>query len=85
MSRLDSTDKGRGVLVSKPKADIYTVLLGIALGSILLGIICLLLELNRYNFDVKATVQLPARQQATGDATWSRLAQCAPLPTWEEA
>jgi hypothetical protein len=63
VSRLDSTDKSRGVLVPKPKADIYTALLGIALAAILLGILCLCLEMNRYNWDVKPAVTMAAPKQ----------------------
>ena len=55
MSRLDSTDKARGVVVAKPKADAYTALLGIALAAILLGILCLLLEMSRYEWKTSAT------------------------------
>ena len=60
MSRLASTDKTRGVLVAKPKADAYTALLGIALGAILLGILCLCLEMSRYNWNIKATGMISA-------------------------
>lgn len=54
MSLPDSTDPGRGVVVHKPKADIYTVLLGISFVSIVMAIIFLCMELSRYNWDVKA-------------------------------
>lgn len=54
MSLPDSTDPGRGVVVHKPKADVYTVLLGISLLSIVMAIIFLCMELSRYNWDVKA-------------------------------
>jgi len=64
LSQPQSTDKG-GVKVAKPRPDVYTVLLGIALGAILLAIICLAMELSRYNWDYKATTvrvsQAPAR------------------------
>jgi len=50
----DSTDPGRGVVVHKPKADVYTVLLGIAFAAILMAITLLCMELSRYNWDVKA-------------------------------
>ena len=53
LSQPQSTDKG-GVKVAKPRPDVYTVLLGIALAAILLGILCLSLELSRYNWDYKA-------------------------------
>ena len=55
MSSQNSPDPGRGVVVQKPKADIYTALLGIALTAILLAIICLWLEMSRYKYDYKAT------------------------------
>lgn len=54
MSLPDSTDPGRGVVVQKPKANIYTVLLGIALTAILMAILFLCLEMSRYNWDIKA-------------------------------
>jgi hypothetical protein len=44
----------RGIAVAKPRADIYTVLLAIALLAILLAILCLSLELGRYGWDYKA-------------------------------
>lgn len=54
MSQPQSTDKG-GVKVAKPRPDIYTVLLGISLAAILLAILCLCMELSRYNWDTKGT------------------------------
>jgi hypothetical protein len=54
MSQLGSTDRGPGIAVQKPRPDIYTVLLGLALTAILLAIICLVLELGRYGWDYKA-------------------------------
>lgn len=72
MSRLASTDKARGVVVAKPKADAYTALLGIALAAILLGILCLCLEMSRYNWDYKATGMISAPNRgATGQFTAS--------------
>jgi hypothetical protein len=53
MSAADSTDAGRGVYVPKPKADIYTVMLGISLGAIVFAIILLILELNAFDWDIK--------------------------------
>ena len=55
MSQLGSTEKGPGIPVPKPRPDIYTVLLGMSLTAILIAIICLVLELGRYNWDYKAT------------------------------
>jgi hypothetical protein len=50
----DSTDPGRGLVVHRPKANIYTVLLGISLTAILMAIIFLCMEMSRYNWDIKA-------------------------------
>ncbi|MBX3411367.1 MAG: hypothetical protein KF708_01525 [Pirellulales bacterium] len=55
MSQADSTDTPRGVYVQKPKADIYTVMLAIALVAILVACVCLFLEMRAYNYDIKAT------------------------------
>ena len=64
LSQPQSTDKG-GVKVAKPRPDVYTVLLGIALAAILLGILCLSMELSRYNWDYKAdAVKLRAQAPA---------------------
>lgn len=55
MSPPDSIDHTRGaVLVAKPKADVYTVMLAIALAAILIACIVLGLELRQYNFDIQA-------------------------------
>jgi hypothetical protein len=54
MSQLGSTERGPGIAVQKPRPDIYTVLLGLALTAILIAIICLVLELGRYGWDYKA-------------------------------
>jgi hypothetical protein len=43
----------RGVLVEKPKANIYTVLLILSFVAIVIGCICLYAEMNAYNFDFK--------------------------------
>lgn len=60
MSLPDSTDPGRGFVVQKPKANIYTALLGIALVAILMAILFLCLEMSRYNWDFKAAGQKAA-------------------------
>lgn len=54
MSLPDSTDPGRGFVVQKPKANVYTALLGIALLAILMAIMFLCMEMSRYNWDFKA-------------------------------
>lgn len=37
----------------KPKSDVYTALLAVSFLAILLGILCLCLELSRYNWQFK--------------------------------
>ncbi len=46
-----------GVLVQSPKSDIYVVMLGIALGAILLASLLMALLLNRYGFSVKVSAR----------------------------
>jgi hypothetical protein len=41
-------------VVEKPKANIYTVLLSLSLVAILIGCLCLYLEMRAYNFEFKA-------------------------------
>jgi len=43
---------GRGVYVQQPKNDIFVVLLGVALGAMVLGCLFLVVKLNAYGFDV---------------------------------
>jgi len=40
----------RGVFVQTPKSDIFVALLGVAVGAMFLGILLLVLVLNRYGF-----------------------------------
>jgi hypothetical protein len=54
VSQAVSTDSPRGVYVQKPKADIYTVMLAIALVAILVACVCLFLEMRAYNYDIRA-------------------------------
>jgi len=46
----------RGVVVEKPKANIYTVLLILSLVALLIGCLCLYGELSVYEFKTKAAV-----------------------------
>ena len=48
-----------GILVQKPKSDIYVALLGVALGAILLGSLLLVLKLNQYGFKTTPALILP--------------------------
>jgi hypothetical protein len=42
------------VVVEKPKANIYTVLLILSFIAIVIGCLCLYLEMQAYNFEVEA-------------------------------
>ena len=49
MSRLDlPSNRPRGVLVRRPRASIYTVLLGVAVAALAIGCLALLLENWQY-------------------------------------
>jgi hypothetical protein len=57
MSRLGSPSSDpsqRGVVVEKPKANIYTMLLIISFIAIVIGCLMLYLEMKEYNFEFKA-------------------------------
>jgi hypothetical protein len=45
----------RGVVVEKPKANIYTVLLILTFAAIVVGCICLYAEMSAYEFNIKAS------------------------------
>ena len=51
-SRAMPAQRGRGVYVQQPKSDVFVVMLGVALGAMLLGCLFLALRLNGYGFDV---------------------------------
>jgi hypothetical protein len=44
---------GRGVVVEKPKANIYTALLALSFVAIVIACICLYAEMNAYDWKVK--------------------------------
>ena len=46
--------KGRGVVVEKPKADVYTVMLVLSFVALVIGCLCLYGEMNSYGFNFKA-------------------------------
>lgn len=54
MSQPDSTEVRPSLYVQKPKPDVYTTMLAIALVAIIIAIICLALELNAYNWELNA-------------------------------
>jgi hypothetical protein len=43
----------RGVVVEKPKADIYTAMLIVSLVAIVIACLCLYLEMRTYDFNLK--------------------------------
>jgi hypothetical protein len=46
--------KSRAVVVEKPKADIYTVMLILSFVALVIGCLCLYGEMNSYGFNIKA-------------------------------
>lgn len=52
----------------KPRADIYTMMLVLALLALLVGILCLWWENAQYEYKMSAAAVVPA---ALVDATWS--------------
>lgn len=52
-SRAMPAQQRRGVYIQQPKSDVFVVLLGVALGAMLLGCLLLALKLNQFGFDVK--------------------------------
>jgi hypothetical protein len=54
-----------GVLVQSPKSDIFVVMLGIALGAIVLGCLLMLIMFSRYSFSTKvSTLSQPSQVTA---------------------
>jgi hypothetical protein len=56
VSPLDSNNPG--VVVQKPKADVYTTMLFLSFIAIIIACLCLWLEMRAYNMDIKANVKL---------------------------
>lgn len=48
----------QGIVVQKPRWDVYTTMLVIAFVAVLTAIILLALEMKEYNFETKANVQI---------------------------
>lgn len=53
-AELSTPEPQKTVVVQKPKANVYTAMLALALIAIIVGCICLSAELNAYNWDYKA-------------------------------
>ena len=70
MSRLDSTDRPAS---AKQKPDIYFMMLVLSFLALVIGSICLFLEVKSYDLDIKATgAQVRAWQQPALDAATVR-------------
>jgi hypothetical protein len=77
---LDSNN-GSGGPYRKPRADLYTVLLTLALIAILLGILCLYLEMKMYDFKlngapVAAAPEVPIATDAVAWGGWGIAQRC---------
>jgi hypothetical protein len=58
---LPSSNNPGGVYIKKPKADIYTALLFVALVALVIGITMLCKEMERYNWEFKASAMAPTQ------------------------
>ncbi len=70
MSPLDSNNPG--VVVQKPKPDVYTTMLFLSFIAILIACLCLWLEMRAYNMDIKGVTVgalWPSQYLATSLAT----------------
>ena len=71
MSPLDSNNPG--VVVQKPKSDVYTTMLFLSFIAIVIACLCLWLEMRAYNMDIKAnegrvTVGAIERPESRGES-----------------
>jgi hypothetical protein len=55
----------RGIVIQSPKSDIFVVMLGIALGAIVLGCLLMTLVLSRYGFSTKVSAVASAPPAAS--------------------
>lgn len=69
MSPPDLTDRPRGIVVQKPRSDIYTALLAVGLTALILGIVMLVLEMNKFDWDIKAS-KVPRTAAAEQSIAW---------------
>ena len=65
MSRLDSSNP-QGVVVQKPRSNIYTTMLFLSFIAIIIACLCLWLEMRAYNMDIKANEGRVASQAPVG-------------------
>ena len=59
MSPLASTTEKSGGPYRKPQADVYTFMLIVALLAVILGIVCLYFEMERFDFEFKEAPKVP--------------------------
>jgi len=50
----EAPKKKRGVIVQKPKANVYTVMMIVSLVALTIGSLCLYGEMKQYNMDFRA-------------------------------
>lgn len=70
MSPPKSSNDAAGGTYRKPRADLYTILLVIALLAILTAILFLYLHMQSYNFELKGSPPPPMASIATRLMTW---------------
>lgn len=57
----------QGPAFQKPRADIYTVLLALAAVALILAMVCLYLEMQRFEFDLKPpAMEIPSATVGIG-------------------
>jgi hypothetical protein len=54
-SGVSAAPRQRGIVIQSPKSDIFVVMLGIALGAIILGCLLMTIVLSRYSFSTKVS------------------------------
>ena len=54
-STVAASGRRPGVLVQSPKSDIFVVMLGIALGAVVLGTLLMIIMFARYGFSTKVS------------------------------
>jgi len=55
-SGVSAAPRQRGIVIQSPKSDIFVVMLGIALGAIIVGCILMTIVLSRYSFSTKVSM-----------------------------
>jgi hypothetical protein len=66
----------QGVVVQKPRSDVYTTMLFLSFIAIVIACLCLYLEMRAYNMDIKAN---EATVPATSAVSPSEMPQVVPV------